>query len=193
MPSSNIQVFVKWKDQTIFAGEDVECVITFKNVTDTTPAASNGGEGHQRKLSRVANHASNSASDSFFSFKSPNSLFSGRRSYSISSQRKPFHRTASSLSSPLVGSNSFPPNSPSTPRSWQPGHSHKRSVSILSIDSEGHVDSSPSPQNFARAKSIARGHGRSASLQVAPRRNDSYDEAYRKGMHQQITEVPHEN
>lgn len=180
MPS-NIQVFVKWKDQTIFAGENVECIITFKNVAESGSEASNGGESgqHQRKASRVANHTSNSNSDSFFSLKSPQNLFSGRRSYSISSQRKPYHRTASSLSSPLVASHSFPPPSgPSTPRNWQPGHSHKRSVSILSIDSEGQPDSTPSPQNFRGRP--ARGHGRSASLQIAPRRNDSYDDSYRK-------------
>ncbi|CEJ53751.1 hypothetical protein PMG11_00095 [Penicillium brasilianum] len=180
MPS-NIQVFVKWKDQTIFAGENVECTITFKNVADSSPKAGQGGEGsqHQRKLSRVANHTSNSGSDSFFSLKSPQGLFSGRRSYSISSQRKPYHRTASSLSSPLVSSHSFPPTSgPSTPRSWQPGHSHKRSVSILSIESEGFPEKT-SPQSYGRTRP-ARGHGRSASLQVAPRRNDSYDDTHRK-------------
>lgn len=181
MPS-NIQVFVKWKDQTIFAGENVECTITFKNVADSASGQGVEGGQHQRKLSRVANHTSNSGSDSFFSLKSPQGLFSGRRSYSISSQRRPFHRTASSLSSPLVSSHSFPPTSgPSTPRSWQPGHSHKRSVSILSIESEGYPEKTPPPQSYGRTRPT-RGHGRSASLQVAPRRNDSYDDTHRKGI-----------
>ncbi|KAJ5618445.1 hypothetical protein N7528_007088 [Penicillium herquei] len=142
MPS-NIQVFVKWKDQTIFAGENVECVITFKNVAETQSDINSAGDGHQRKTSRVANHVSSNSSnnnDSFFGFKSSQGLFSGRRSYSIGSPRRPAnHRTVSSLSSPLGASHSFPPasNPSSTPRSWQPGHSHKRSVSIFSIDSEG--------------------------------------------------------
>lgn len=185
MPS-NIQVFVKWRDQTIFAGENVECTITFKNVADTASEASNGGDGgqHQRKASRVANHAGSPNSDSFFSLKSPQNLFSGRRSYSISSQRKPYHRTASSLSSPLAASHSFPPTSSPSTRSWQPGHSHKRSVSILSIDSEGPTEKAPSPQNL-RAKP-ARGHGRSASLQIAPRRNESYDDSYKKGIYRTL-------
>ncbi|KAJ5554784.1 Reduced growth phenotype protein 1 [Penicillium sp. DV-2018c] len=179
--SSNIQVFVKWKDQTIFAGEDVECTITFKNVAEVNTDGHNGGEGgqHSRKLSRIANHTPtpNTNTDSFFGFKSPQALFSGRRSYSISSQRKPFHRTASSLSSPLIGSHSFPPNSgPSTPRAWQPGHGHKRSVSILSIDSEGQADPTPSPHHHYNRPQPARGHGRSASLQVLPRRNDSHED-----------------
>ncbi|KAJ5569421.1 Reduced growth phenotype protein 1 [Penicillium hispanicum] len=188
MPS-DIQVFVKWKDQTIFAGENVECTITFKNVTETGSDVVHGGDGgqHQRKMSRVANHTK---SDSFFSFKSPQNLFSGRRSYSISSQKKPHHRTASSLNSPLVSSHSFPPTSgPPTPRSWQPGHSHKRSVSIFSIDSEGQSEKTASPQSFPRNRP-ARGHGRSASLQVAPRRNDSYDESHRRMVRTPIRGFP---
>ncbi|EPS28286.1 hypothetical protein PDE_03232 [Penicillium oxalicum 114-2] len=179
--SSNIQVFVRWKDQNIFAGENVECTITFKNVADSASESGHGDTGHQRKLSRSANLPATSGSDSFFSLKSPHALFSGRRSYSISSQRKPFHRTASSLNSTIPPSNSFPPTStPSTPRSWQPGHNHKRSVSILSIDSEGFPEKAPPAQNQGRARP-ARGHGRSASLQVVPRRNESYDESMRKG------------
>jgi len=181
MPS-NIQVFVKWKDQTIFAGENVECTITFKNVADTTTDPSSGGEGgHQRKQSRIVNHPSTYNSDSYFSLKSPQGLFSSRRSFSIGSQRKPYHRTTSSMSTPPVSSHSFPPSStsPSTPRSWQPGHSHKRSVSILSIESEGPSEKPTPPQTYGRSKP-ARGHGRSASLQITPKRNDSYDDSYHR-------------
>ncbi|KAJ5645962.1 hypothetical protein N7490_002334 [Penicillium lividum] len=190
MPS-NIQVFVKWKDQTIFAGEDVECTITFKNVAEVRPDASSAENQHHRKPSRVANHSSNNNSDSFFGFKSPQRLFSDRRSFSIGSPRRPpAHRTASSLSSPLVTSQSFPPaGSPSsTPRSWQPGHSNKRSVSILSIDSEGQPDKSPSP-HLSRGKP-ARSHGRSSSLQIVPRRHDSYDDSYKKAARAPMRGLP---
>ncbi|KAJ5925062.1 hypothetical protein N7454_007701 [Penicillium verhagenii] len=172
-------------------GENVECTITFKNVAEIR-SDTNPGEGqHQRKASRVANHSSNNHSDSFFGFKSPQRLFSDRRSYSIGSPRRPTaHRTASSLSSPLVASQSFPPagNPSSTPRSWQPGHSNKRSVSILSIDSEGLPDASPSP-HYSRGKP-ARGHGRSTSLQITPRRNDSYDDSYRKAARAPMRGLP---
>src|SRR6187551_2705365 len=39
-PPGNIRVFVSWREQTVFAGEDVECRITFKNVAHAkaTPA-----------------------------------------------------------------------------------------------------------------------------------------------------------
>lgn len=191
MPSSDIQVFVKWKDQTIFAGEDVECTITFRNVADSNNAESNnhhnGGQltphQPQRKQPRAG-----STDSSFFSLKSPQNLFFGsnRRSHSLSPQKKPSHRTSSSLSAPLGSAHSFPP--PSTPRNGPPpSHKHKRSVSILSIDSEGgnggnggdRTPSSSSP--FSRMP--PRGHGRSASLQVPRKRNDSYDEGFMKGIY----------
>ena len=40
MPS-DLQVFVKWKEQTVFAGEDVECTITFKNVAEIAEEKAN--------------------------------------------------------------------------------------------------------------------------------------------------------
>ncbi|EAU37927.1 conserved hypothetical protein [Aspergillus terreus NIH2624] len=180
MPS-DIQVFVKWKDQTIFAGEDVECTITFKNVAEQTAETNNGGQlPHQRKQSRTGN--TSPKSESLFSLRSPQSLFfnSHRRSYPTLAKRSPAHRISSSVSSPLIGSHSFPP--PSTPRSGPPaGHKHKRSVSILSIDSDLPTDITPrSSSQFSRSKPV-RGHGRSASLQVPPRRHEGYEEPFGKG------------
>lgn len=209
MSSSDIQVFVRWKDQTIFAGEDVECTITFRNVAESNNPDSNNHSGQltplqsQRKQPRTGN----SDSSSFFSLKSPQNIFfgSGRRSNSISPHKNSSHRISSSLSA----SHSFPP--PSTPRVGPPpGHKHKRSVSILSIDSEGGGgggggsggsgagagagtggtggagggggDRTPSFSSpFSRTRP-PRGHGRSASLQVLPRRNESHDEAFAKGV-----------
>lgn len=187
MPS-DIQVFVNWKDQTIFAGEDVECTITFRNVAESSNTAESNNSNHhhqQRKQARPSTANTNSDS-SFFSLKSPQNLFSSRRSSnSLSPQKKTSHRTSSSLSTPLVGSHSFPP--PSTPRNGPShGHKHKRSVSILSIDSEGGGDKTPVPSSpFNRSRPPPpppKGHGRSASLQVLPKRNESYDESFPKGM-----------
>ncbi|KAB8235456.1 intracellular protein transport protein [Aspergillus alliaceus] len=180
MPS-DIQVFVKWKEQTIFAGEDVECTITFKNIAEGNGDSNNGRQvSPQRKPSRPG--SSTPHSDSFFSLKSPRNLFSNpsRRSSTTFSRRSPSHRVSSSLSSPLVGSHSFPP--PSTPRNGPPpSHKHKRSISILSIDSEGGGDRAPKTTSpFTRSRP-ARGHGRSASLQVVPKRFEGYDDIFPRG------------
>ncbi|KAL4785180.1 Rgp1-domain-containing protein [Aspergillus varians] len=178
--SSDIQVFVKWKDQSIFAGEDVECTITFKNVAERSEDPNNAQTPHLRRQSRTT--TTTPRSDSFSvrlpsnPFRSPN-----RRSYPIVPRQSPSsHRISSSACSPLIGSHSFPPSS--TPRNGPPAsHKHKRSVSILSIDSEGGNPSvagdkaprTPSQLNHSRP---VRGHGRSASLQVAPRRYEGYED-----------------
>ncbi|KAF9893720.1 hypothetical protein FE257_009889 [Aspergillus nanangensis] len=179
--SSDIQVFVKWKDQTIFAGEDVECTITFKNVAERSAESGNGGQlPHQRKQSRAGNVSPHS--ESRFSLKSPQSLFFNphRRSYPTLAKKNPAHRISSSVSSPLIGSHSFPP--PSTPRTGSlPTHKHKRSVSILSIDSDINAESTPrTSSQFNRARP-ARGHGRSASMQVIPKRVEGYEDSFWKG------------
>lgn len=183
MPS-DIKVFVRWKDQTIFAGEDVECTITFKNVAEnnsTDFTTTNGSQ--QRRPSRPT--TANTNSESYFSLKSPQSLFfhQNRRSHPLSPRKKPPHRVSSSLSSPFGPSHSFPPaHTPPTPRNWQPpNHKHKRSVSILSIDSEGGGEKAPGSSSFNRFRPT-RHHARSASLQVLPRRNEAYEDVSTKGI-----------
>ncbi|KAL1841685.1 hypothetical protein VTJ49DRAFT_6724 [Mycothermus thermophilus] len=39
--SSNIRVFVRWHEQVVFAGEEVKCTITFRNVARTDPDSPN--------------------------------------------------------------------------------------------------------------------------------------------------------
>ncbi|RAL17749.1 putative intracellular protein transport protein (Sat1) [Aspergillus homomorphus CBS 101889] len=178
MPS-DIQVFVTWKDQTIFAGEDVECTITFKNVAETNVEPHHGGPtSHHRQTSR----ATSTHSESLFSLKSPHKFFFGphRRSVSTIPKKSPSHRLSSSVSSPLIGSHSFPP--PSTPRNGSVASGkHKRSVSILSIDSEGTGEPTPrTSSQFNRPRPV-RGHGRAASLQVLPRRYEAYEDQHAKG------------
>lgn len=170
---------MRWRDQTIFAGEDVECTITFKNVAESSSDVNHGEQlSHQRRQSRPAT----AHSESFFSLKSPFSQ--NRRTYPASPSKKPSHRISSSLNSPWFGSHSFPPPStPSTPRHGPPSnHKHKRSVSILSIDSEGPGEKAAGPSiPYSRPKP-ARGHGRSASLQVPPRSVEGFDDSFTRGI-----------
>ena len=177
MPS-DIQVFVKWKEQTIFAGEDVECVITFKNVADGPGDAANGPSTpqHARRASRSLNGISSSGNDGFFTtVKSPASLFFGGKGRSLpQSPRRPAdrsHRVSASLNSPLGGSNSFPPLHTPPPRFDQSsGHRHKRSVSILSIESDTGSTAEKTSLSSPLGRPGHRGHGRSVSVQIHPRR-----------------------
>jgi hypothetical protein len=182
--SSDIRVFVRWKEQTIFAGEDVECVITFRNVAPTDSTADADGSRHHGGAPRPANGVSNGGS--FTLAKSLNAFpFSTRRSLPATPRRRQtFDRThglSPSLSSPHALSRSFPPTPVPSKDSGQPsGHRHKRSVSIISLEpgltperKQGLLSFSPRP---------GRGHGRSASVQVVPKRNELYGEGSRSGI-----------
>jgi len=142
LPSS-LRVFVHFKDETVFAGEDVECTITFKNVgstsRDSTPANNGGGAvlpGTARGAVVINQLRSNKSA-----------LCPGLgRTISTSSQ-----------STARPASKNYPENTPTTPKTpnWNeagqqspsriarqfpsPGkerkHGHTRSVSIMSIGS----------------------------------------------------------
>jgi hypothetical protein len=167
-PLTNIRVFVQWTDQTVFAGEDVECEITFKNITSNPspprtllhPPAANGFVGGSERQR-----------------KSPVSQI--RNSNGLNLRPPPparGHRGTLSLSAPVGVV-----RSPAGPGSWTGGHTkasqsastHKRSVSIISIGaSESIADDVASHGSVADGPQRMMGpHKRSASLQILPRRN----------------------
>ena len=165
-PSTNIRVFVQWTEQTVFAGEDIECQITFKNVAESTimpkaplnPAAASGfalyGEKQRKSPAPQARSSLNP--------RPP--------------PPKKGHRTTLSLNTPFTAE-----RSPSGPGPWAgiqskvptSGKPHKRSVSIISIGaSGGAVDDVTTHWNAVDgSRRMSRGHGRSASLQIVPRRH----------------------
>jgi RAB6A-GEF complex partner protein 2 len=166
--STNIRVFVQWTEQTVFAGEEVECQITFKNIA-TTPAPS--------KASLHPSTANGFASSGERQRKAPTTQI--KTNSTLSPRPSPpnrGHRTTLSLTTP-VGS----VQTQSAPGSWnggppkvsKEGGTHKRSVSIISIGaSEGGVEDLKSHGSLPeRPRAISRGHGRSASLQIVPRRH----------------------
>ncbi|KAF9698644.1 hypothetical protein EKO04_003595 [Ascochyta lentis] len=171
MSSSNIRVFVQWKDSTVFAGEDVQCTITFKNVANpegrdpSTVRRHNGfapGGERQRKLPPVhsSTRPSISRNSSFVSQIPGSPLLRG-------------HRPAQSIHASSVAGDARSPISPggafgNNGRS----HKHGRSISIISLGTDaatgGSYNGSTTPTRPTR------GHGRSASLQVVPNRPSSY-------------------
>lgn len=165
--STNIRVFVQWTEQTVFAGEEIECQITFKNIA-TVPAPS--------KASLHPSAANGFASGGERQRKSPTAQV--KTNSALSPRPSPpnrGHRSALSLSTPVGHT-----PSQSTPGSWtgeprkasKDGGTHKRSVSIISIGaSEGGFDDLTSHGSLPeRPRRMSRGHGRSASLQIVPRR-----------------------
>lgn len=170
--SSDIRVSVQWKQPTVFAGEDVECTITFKNVApaaarDRSPIRApqhNGlspGVERQRKTKPLHPPARPplSRNSSLGTPVPPNS----RRG----------HRATLSLSSAGIQGRKTSPGPSSAGRSpgfSAPKSAHGRSLSIISIGSDG-SEFNGRGQNAAGAGARStRGHTRSASMQVTPRR-----------------------
>ncbi len=163
MSSSNIRVFVKWKNSTVFAGEDIECTITFKNVAPTeastrTPVPSQsgfatGGERQRKLPAAVYNSSKPSIS---------------RNSSFVSQILTPTLRDAfntPSLRSPSIAGD----RRPISPQSVTSGNNageqkHGRSLSIISIGTNAGTEASH--ERGVQIRRPARGHGRSASLQV---------------------------
>ncbi|KKZ68409.1 hypothetical protein EMCG_00178 [[Emmonsia] crescens] len=172
---SDIQVFVRWKEQTIFAGEDVECTITFKNVTPSDSSTDlSASQKHSRRGSRPMNGVVNGGNYSPAKSLNPFS-FNNRRSGVASPLNRQHgfdksHRTAASMSSPLALSHSFPPTTATNNNGVQAsGHRHKRSVSIISLEPEKQGPPSVNQR-------VGRAHSRSASFQVFSKRNELYGE-----------------
>jgi hypothetical protein len=155
----------------VFAGEDVQCTITFKNVAnpkgrDPSPARKHnafapGGE-RQRKLPPVhsSTRPSISRNSSFVSNIPGSPHLRG-------------HRPAQSLHASSVAGDARSPISPGGAFGNNGrGHKHGRSISIISLGTDAAVGGSHN--GSATPTRPNRGHGRSASVQVMQNRPSSY-------------------
>lgn len=174
MSPSNLRVFVQWTNATVFAGEDVECTITFKNVAvpegrDRSPVRKHngfapGGE-RQRKLPLPPVYSSTtrptvSRNSSYTTAHKPPSNVRGHRpALSLHTPSTPGERKSPVLPSGAFGNNTG-------------GQRHGRSLSIMSMGTEGAAETSRDRTSIPARP--ARGHARSGSLQIVPGRPSSY-------------------
>ncbi|KAI5238174.1 Rgp1-domain-containing protein [Aureobasidium subglaciale] len=165
---SKVRAYVQWKENSVFAGEEIECIISFKNTCDDGSRQT----GHERttkarhtpaQRQRTVTHSTQQLSTA----PSVAPSVAGSRSASQSQSRG--HRPTLSLSV-------YPPPSPAHAR--VPSHAasntttttarhaapHGRSLSIISMGSD-QVSNTP----MTSRRPPARGHGRSASMQVLSR------------------------
>ena len=174
LPStSNIRVFVQWAQQTVFAGEDIECEITFKNVatipdvprsvyqSNSFNGFAQGGE-RQRKTTPLQSSGTQLKNTTG---QNPRPPVSGRG-----------HQTTLSLNVP--NSDDFLQRG-SAYRSGRQGDAaseprpHRRSISIVTLGiTERAGEESTAIQNVDdRTRRPSRGHVRASSLQILPRRS----------------------
>lgn len=175
--TSNIQVYVQWSEATVFAGEEVGCQITFKNIAaapgapripSTSTANGSITLGERQRKTAISSQITD---------------VHGRASKPPTSHPLPpkrGHRSTLSLNVPV--SSKFPQRDlrsgndavPDT-ASRSPGHSHRRSVSIISLGATETAGSEISGTTKANESPRIpfRRHGRAASLQIVSRRPNS--------------------
>ncbi|KAK3180741.1 Golgi membrane exchange factor (Ric1p-Rgp1p) subunit [Lecanicillium sp. MT-2017a] len=180
MPSdgaSDIRVFVHWRDQTVFAGEEVKCTVTFKNVArDASQTKQNNGRNAQQNSQRPNTDRNRLLSALTAPLHNRGRGSTGAVSTPPSTTTTRGHRrSALSLTIPTAASRIHTaavqwPHSGGGPSDDRPGHAHKRSLSIVSIGSTSTVDDQMHRQE-APPRSVAprRGHNRASSLQILPR------------------------
>ncbi|KAK1754600.1 Rgp1-domain-containing protein [Echria macrotheca] len=184
---SNIRVFVRWQDHVVFAGEDLKCTITFKNVA--RPPNPPGSASLPPKLSPLSSsssrHLGPDARPRQPSPLSPSAAHNRAKNNAglLPPPAARGHRSTLSLSVPSAASRaragsipwSPPANLAGAARSGRNGGSghgegHKRSVSIVSIGSVSTVDDARSDAStVTKTQRPARGHARASSLQIVPR------------------------
>ncbi|TDZ58444.1 RAB6A-GEF complex partner protein 2 [Colletotrichum trifolii] len=159
--SSNIRVFIRWHDQTVFAGEEIKCTITFKNIARDP--------NQQRQSQRLAPTDRPRHVSPLLRAKSNSGLTPPNTAQTRS------HRSALSLNVPAAQSRSrsgsVPWHSQLNPTAGDHrGNGHKKSVSIVSIGSNSTVgDDTQSNASSVKSHRPGRGHARASSLQIVPR------------------------
>lgn len=145
-PPSNIRAFVHWKEPSIYAGEDIECIITFRNVAaypgqelqEEDEPQTPYSNGFSRAPSAVASRRSSLAQSSVQASWAP-SFSSSRQAPNGRGHRPALSLNVLSTSSrgglPSAGLHSAPMPG-RTPTSARPVKGHGRSLSIMSLGSE---------------------------------------------------------
>lgn len=148
--SSNVHVIVRFKERCVFAGEEFNCIITFKNVADSndvpvkTPTIGRAQSRHNSTISQSSRNA-------LLGTIQP------RTSQGKINQNQP----SFSLSNPPGPKNSEQANKP--PR---PDIKHQRSVSIVSVGSPNLALGSDKPFGSPNRKvPPGAGHRRSSTVQ----------------------------
>lgn len=170
---SDIRVSVQWKNPTVFAGEDIECTITFKNNAlahrdrpPPSPSPHIASHGlHRDRWRETLPMRSANAPTNVQHRKSPS--FSGfSQSYARSHQQSLSTSSANGFGKSPVAEVQDGNTKAASPRDSK----HRRSVSIVSIRGEADDEATPQVQLLNSGRP-AHSHARAASLHVMPRKS----------------------
>ncbi|OQO09139.1 hypothetical protein B0A48_06030 [Cryoendolithus antarcticus] len=173
LPTSNIRAFVQWKDLSVYAGDEIECIITFRNIASIVRQEDEAHHG-----AKPAGGDARAAQSSRRSSLAPTTTQAARAPSIVSARPAPKdrgHRPALSLSVVSAPSKAGLFSSPlrsaplhtRTPVTAKAAKGyHGRSLSIMSLGSEAPGDRTP-PLVASQGRKPSNGHMRSASLQVS--------------------------
>lgn len=168
-PPSNIRAFVHWREAAVYAGEEIECVITFKNIAPALRKdGARAGQDDGSTPTPVQDGAREGEREESFSFggiRLTNTVGGSRRGEATPAPPAPQSRRAS-----IVQAASRVPSGASARAGNGIGSGHRPALSlnVVSASSRGGMHSAPIPQGrfgeFNGAISPVRGHGRSLSI-----------------------------
>ncbi|KAL8874510.1 MAG: hypothetical protein Q9174_000148 [Haloplaca sp. 1 TL-2023] len=158
---SSIRVAIEWQKAAFFAGENLECTITFKNVAQDSDASRTALQTHNHRSPRER-------------WKDNSSGYSHQRrdhaSFKTSkSPRVGRHHNTSSLTSPKPATRGYGDVDSFHTQHGGPHRRHGRSVSIVSISSDNEL-SEKGQTLVINPRRFGHGHGRAASLHIFPSR-----------------------
>jgi hypothetical protein len=166
MPS-DIHVLVQFQDQCVFAGEELRCTITFRNILEQPePQALSTPPLRNSRTTSIGKHAGAAS-------RQPSAQSEGHITRTAS--RQPSHgseqQSASAHRIPSISGEHSPQSAPEgAGRSRCQGHKQQRSVSIISVTSP---TISPSQNAFPSGLGLrpAATHRRSSTIQISSGRS----------------------
>ena len=180
---ADIRASVQWKSLTVFAGEDVECTITFQNVSQArslrhSPSSSSRlrrqDSNRERWKGTLPRRPVQGPGIPYH--RAPPSVTSAAQADTT------LHRPTLSLSTSYRSPDATSPTSrevvSGSPSSAD--NKHRRSVSIVSIGGENKGHALP-PAPVVSPGQVLRGHVRAASLQVLPRKTINTNDGSQPG------------
>lgn len=176
-PESHIRAYVHFKQPTVYAGEDLDCVIEFRNIAQPAGAeraeVSNGGTLKDRAA--LATHSRKSSFAPRIVSRAPSTAASTQGGLRGLGHRPTLSLNVVSGSSRGGNSGTYSQsNSVSHPgmlgsSSARPVNGHGRSLSIMSLGSQANSEGRAPMLAAMPGKRPARAHMRSASLQHPPK------------------------
>ena len=155
----------------MYAGEEIECIITFKNIAPVPGQEKRDGDDGQAQDRRPA-QASQSRRSSIAQGKAPTHSRAPSVASTKSAQFGRGHRPALSLhvvtGTSRGGLHTAPIPAKGPNSAVKPAAGHGRSLSIMSLGSDA-ASEGRGAFSATAAKRPVKGHGRSASLQVLPK------------------------